>query len=410
MTATNRPRDPRGRFTRPDGSNNATPEQLAQARQVRADRQKQRDREKRDKAIAAAVIKAAKKTSAWGEFWHLVKFAINCGICIGLAKSSSTIADGAFILRDNITVVRGALDNCWANPSECIQGEYWPQFRAGKPIDNISAMLDLIAQIEGADYTTIYTGAEFTGFSKHPDRVLCARGICSSAAGRYQFLTPTWERLQRKLKLPDFSPASQDKAAIELLKECGGYAAAVRGEVEGVADRCWGTWASLKSSKGQKLDDRQHAYSVAELKSKYQAIRAQRASIVQPLATMRLTSRFLPSRLHPITKQWQPHNGSDYACSLGEIVRSPIAGTFRRGNSDPEGFGNTWGSIEDNRRSITIGHTRKLLVEDGAIVVQGQPVAECGSEGGSSGPHLHVEIRQDGALVDPELVFRGRRD
>jgi muramidase (phage lysozyme) len=379
-----------------------------QSRKQGEERKQQRDRQRQEKAIQAAIVKAAKKSGDMDALKDLGKFAINCAICLGLTWSSNAIADLGFVVRDNVSVVMGAWDSCWGDPIGCTRGKYWPRFRIGKPTDNITATLDLIAYAEGADYDVIYTGERFSDFSEHPDRVLCARGICSSAAGRYQFLTPTWQRLQNKLNLPDFSPASQDKAAIELLKECGGYGSAVRGEVKGVADRCWGTWASLKSSKGQKLDDRQHAYPIEHLQAKYLEFLRGRGDRdwAAPLSEMRLTSPMMPNRIHPVTGKLRPHNGADYACTIGQPVYAPQSGIFRQGNSDPEGFGGRWGYITTrNGAEIKLGHTSAVLVEDGAEVKAGSIVAKCGAEGTGTGAHLHVEIRRNGQLIDPAKIF-----
>jgi len=56
------------------------------------------------------------------------------------------------------------------------------------------------------------------------------------AAGHYQFLSTTWAPLAEDLNLADFSPTNPDKAAIALLKECGGYGAALRGDMASVSD------------------------------------------------------------------------------------------------------------------------------------------------------------------------------
>jgi muramidase (phage lysozyme) len=99
----------------------------------------------------------------------------------------------------------------------------------------VKAFLNLIAYAEGTagprGYYMQYTGVHFTDDSKHPDQVICAwatvhgirRRLCSSAAGRYQYITPTWNRVAKKGNLPDFSPTSQDAGAIILLKERGSY-------------------------------------------------------------------------------------------------------------------------------------------------------------------------------------------
>jgi muramidase (phage lysozyme) len=83
------------------------------------------------------------------------------------------------------------------------------------------AFLDVIAFAEGTSgpngYTTMFTGAQFSDFSRHPNIVNRGSGISSTAAGRYQFLNTTWAGLG----LPDFTPANQDRGAIELVRQRG---------------------------------------------------------------------------------------------------------------------------------------------------------------------------------------------
>lgn len=318
-----------------------------------------------------------------------------------------------FSIAHNVNQITSTIDHCKSDWWGCIQLKYKPAISWDvSPRNNVTAMLDLVAFAEGTDsnYNVIYTGVKFTDYSKHPARVMCSAGVCSDAAGRYQFLSTTWAPLQKKLNLPDFSPASQDKAAIQLMKDGGCYGAAVRGDVADFADRCWGQWASFQSATGQKLDARQQSHPIDKLQAKYQEFlgTANGTNITAPLPTMTMTSPMAPSRINPVTGESRPHNGADYACALGAPVLSPIAGTFKRGNDDPNGFGNSWGTVEGQGQSITIGHTRALLVKDGAIVAAGQPIAECGAEGGSTGPHLHLEIRRGGELIDPETILGAR--
>lgn len=88
--------------------------------------------------------------------------------------------------------------------------------------DNVKAFLDTLASSEGTrghgddGYNVLVGGDLFHDYSKHPDVLvtLNRKGLKSTAAGRYQFLYSTWRDLQAKLRLPDFSPASQDKAAV----------------------------------------------------------------------------------------------------------------------------------------------------------------------------------------------------
>jgi lysozyme len=73
-------------------------------------------------------------------------------------------------------------------------------------------------------------------------------GCVSTAAGAYQIIKPTWLRLKAKLRLPDFSPASQDAAAVELLRERGAYARLAVGDLAGAVRKASAEWASLPGS------------------------------------------------------------------------------------------------------------------------------------------------------------------
>ena len=48
------------------------------------------------------------------------------------------------------------------------------------------------------------------------------------------------------------------------------------------------------------------------------------------------------------------------------------------------------------------GHCSKLYYSAGTHIEQGQAIAEVGSTGNSSGPHLHLEIRVNGVAYNPQ--------
>ena len=110
----------------------------------------------------------------------------------------------------------------------------------------ISAFLDALAWAEGADYNTLVGGGTFNDYSRHPDIYNAA--LDSDAAGRYQFLEPTWRQYKRQLGLPDFSPASQDKAAIAILEENGVPELLAQGKVCDAFNAVGGVWASLPNN------------------------------------------------------------------------------------------------------------------------------------------------------------------
>lgn len=119
------------------------------------------------------------------------------------------------------------------------------------------ALLDTIAGPESAGrYNVIYGGQRFSDFSRHPGVNVPIRsgpnvGKTSSAAGKYQFIKPTWDAYKQKLGLPDFSPASQDVAAWHLAKDTYGPnldAVLQSGDPRAIADvgtKLRNVWTSL---------------------------------------------------------------------------------------------------------------------------------------------------------------------
>ncbi|MCB0158071.1 MAG: M23 family metallopeptidase, partial [Caldilineaceae bacterium] len=64
--------------------------------------------------------------------------------------------------------------------------------------------------------------------------------------------------------------------------------------------------------------------------------------------------------------------------------------------------------VDHNIDYITLyAHLSEVLVNEGDVVAQGQPIGRVGSSGNSTGPHLHFEVRDFGQRVDPiQLLVR----
>lgn len=88
-----------------------------------------------------------------------------------------------------------------------------------------AALLRVIRYAEGTygpkGYSTMFGGGQFDPSKGHPDRVIKSGGYSSAAAGAYQFMPDTWKGVSSKLKLPDFSPRSQDLGALQLVRARG---------------------------------------------------------------------------------------------------------------------------------------------------------------------------------------------
>lgn len=117
---------------------------------------------------------------------------------------------------------------------------------------NVGAFLSLIKFTEGSDYNILFGGGTFDSFADHPRKIITRRlggkPLASSAAGAYQFLSRTWDECKQALKLPNFSPHSQDLAALFLIDRRKALDSVVAGEWEKAIELCNKEWASLPGS------------------------------------------------------------------------------------------------------------------------------------------------------------------
>ena len=128
---------------------------------------------------------------------------------------------------------------------------------------NVAAFLDMLAWSEGTigkgddGYNDIVDPAGFfTDYSTHPNLLVQVNAkIKSTAAGRYQLLSRYYEPYRKQLGLPDFSPVSQDKIAIQQIKERKAYQLIIAGKITDAISRCSNIWASLP---GNTYGQRQH--------------------------------------------------------------------------------------------------------------------------------------------------------
>ncbi len=123
-------------------------------------------------------------------------------------------------------------------------------------------------------------------------------------------------------------------------------------------------------------------------------------------ASGRITSYF-GYRIHPIFKTKKLHTGLDIgvptgssivAGSDGKVIYSDWLGSYGKAVMLDHGGG-----------IVTLyAHNSALTVNVGQTVKRGNTIAKAGSTGNSTGPHLHFEVRKNGAYVDPLPWVKGK--
>ncbi len=106
------------------------------------------------------------------------------------------------------------------------------------------------------------------------------------------------------------------------------------------------------------------------------------------------------ARHDPLRGGIRRHTGVDIAAPSGTPIAAAAAGKVvfagRRG-----GYGNLVEIEHADGQRTRYAHTARLLVKVGDEVKPGQAIATVGSTGRSTGPHLHFEVKKDGARIDP---------
>jgi muramidase (phage lysozyme) len=117
---------------------------------------------------------------------------------------------------------------------------------------NVQAFLRVIRAGEGtsdeAGYRRIFGGQLFTSFADHPRITVSKSGYTSTAAGAYQFIASSWDETKRVMGLSDFTPASQDYAAVGRIAARGALDDVLAGRFDVAIKKVAREWASMPGS------------------------------------------------------------------------------------------------------------------------------------------------------------------
>lgn len=120
-------------------------------------------------------------------------------------------------------------------------------------------------------------------------------------------------------------------------------------------------------------------------------------------SSYRISSRFGPRNLAGAASNY--HYGIDLAAPTGTPFYASRAGTVSYAGS-ASGYGLVIYIDHGDGTQTRYGHCSKLLVKKGQKVSQGQLIGLVGATGDATGPHLHFEIRVNGAAVNPEKYVK----
>ncbi|MBU0551824.1 peptidoglycan DD-metalloendopeptidase family protein [Myxococcota bacterium] len=116
--------------------------------------------------------------------------------------------------------------------------------------------------------------------------------------------------------------------------------------------------------------------------------------LIWPVDHVRLTSPFG-------RRGKRTHKGIDLGGAVGTPIKAAAAGVVIYSDNKQRGYGNLVIIQHPGGFETVYAHNHRNRVDEGEAVRQGQRVADLGSTGRSTGPHLHFELRLKGAAINP---------
>lgn len=149
----------------------------------------------------------------------------------------------------------------------------------------------------------------------------------------------------------------------------------------------------------RQVENRNDMLGVLEAQLFEQAVKKKLMPTMMPVSAPYNASGF-GRRVDPFTGQWAMHEGIDFLADLGSPVVAAAGGVVVFAGLHPQ-YGYMVDIDHGNDLVTRYAHCSKLLVREGDVVHRGRKIAESGSTGRSTGPHLHFEVRFRGVAQNP---------
>jgi murein DD-endopeptidase MepM/ murein hydrolase activator NlpD len=149
----------------------------------------------------------------------------------------------------------------------------------------------------------------------------------------------------------------------------------------------------------RQLENRNDMLGVLESQLFEQAVKKKQIPTMMPVSAPFNASGF-GRRVDPFTGQWAMHEGIDFLADPGSPIVAAAGGVVVFAGFHPQ-YGYVIDIDHGNDLVTRYAHCSKLLVKEGDVVARGRKIAESGSTGRSTGPHLHFEVRFRGAAQNP---------
>jgi murein DD-endopeptidase MepM/ murein hydrolase activator NlpD len=153
------------------------------------------------------------------------------------------------------------------------------------------------------------------------------------------------------------------------------------------------------STLSRQMESRTDMLGILEAQLFEQAVKKKAMPTMMPVSAPFNASGF-GVRIDPFTGQQAMHEGIDFITDSGTSVVAAAGGVVQFAGFHPQ-YGNMIDIDHGNDLVTRYAHLSKVLVKEGDVLQRGRRIAESGSTGRSTGPHLHFEVRFRGAPQNP---------
>lgn len=164
---------------------------------------------------------------------------------------------------------------------------------------------------------------------------------------------------------------------------------------------------SLLESTAKQLSQRSDNLNVLEGELLDRTLKARRIPTAQPVEGV--TGSGYGNRLDPFTGRSAFHQGIDFQAPTGTPIHAAAGGVVIFSDWHP-GFGQLVEIDHGNDLITRYAHASKILVKTGDLIKRGQTIAEVGSTGRSTGPHLHFEVLVNGEAQNPSKFLAAGKE
>ena len=154
----------------------------------------------------------------------------------------------------------------------------------------------------------------------------------------------------------------------------------------------------------RQMDDRTEKLGVLDSLMIFDSAKKKLLPSVLPIEGGWYSSNF-GWRIDPFSGVRAFHEGMDFMAEIGTAIHAAAGGVVIYSDFHPQ-YGNMIEIDHGNDLVTRYAHASKRGVKTGDVVLSGSKIGEVGNTGRSTGAHLHFEVRQRGAPVNPARFLR----